>query len=299
MHVPIRQVGGTWEAKAREIAAAMESSGADHDELALVWEAIGRQVLPMVQPLYESPNPVVSFYAARTGLRLGDTRALPVLAAAAGAKDSPFQMAAIEELGRHSISARTTPVLRGLLDDENQAVRLAACDALLRQGDTVKIKRTMIKDQFELDLVDSAGQPMIYVSQSLWQRIVVFGPDPVIRRPMFFRAADDLVTISATEGREKLTVFRKVPRTGRSSEAFEVPPVTSELVRLLGTLPTREGGQGMYGLGLTYGQVVGVLQRMCNSGDIPAGFRLQVLPEVRKIYTQGVPTVGRPDLPGS
>jgi hypothetical protein len=55
----------------------------------------------------------------------------------------------------------------------------------------------------------------------------------------------------------------------------------------------------VYGLGLTYGQVVGVLQRLCNSGDIPAGFRLQVLPEVRKIYTPGVPEVGRPDLPGS
>ncbi len=298
VHVPIRRVGGTWEVKAREIASAMESSGANHDELALVWEAIGRQVLPTVQPLYDSPNPIVAFYAARTGLRLGDTHALAVMATAAEAKGSPLQIAAIEELGHHKLSARTTPVLRTLLDDDNESVRLAACDALAHQGDAAKLRRISIKDQFDLDLVDSNGRPMIYASQSLRQRIVIFGRDIMIRRPMFFSAPEDLVTISATEGQLKLTVFRKVPRTGRTSEAFQVEPVASELVRLLGTVPGGDQSPTVYGLGLTYGQVVSVLQRLCKSGDIPAGFRLQELPEVRRMYTPGA-SVGRPDVPGS
>lgn len=298
MHVPIRQIGGTWEVKAREIASAMESSGANHDELALVWEAIGRQVLPTVQLLYESPNPAVAYYAARTGLRLGDTRALPVMAAVAGAKGSPLQMAAIEELGHHKVSARVTPMLRKLLDDQNESIRFAACDALTRQSDGVKIKRIAIKDQFDLDLVESAGEPMIYVSQSLRPRIVVFGQDVRIRRPVFFSAPEDLVTLSATEGQRKLTVFRKVPRTGRSSQAFEVEPTVSELVRLLGTVPSPEPRKEVYGLGLTYSQVAGVLYRLCKSGDIAAGFRLQELPEVLRIYSQGAASVGRPDMPG-
>ncbi|MCJ7542968.1 MAG: flagellar basal body P-ring protein FlgI [Phycisphaerae bacterium] len=298
MHVPIRQVGATWETKAREIAAAMESSEANHDELALVWEAIGRQVLPTVQPLYESPSPVVAYYAARTGLRLGDIRALPVVAAIAGAKDSPLRMAAIDELGYQKPSSRVTPVLRRLLDDENESVRFAACDALTRQGDGAKIKRIAIKDQFDLDLVESAAEPMIYVSQSLRQRIVVFGRDITIRRPMFFSAPDDLVTLSATEGQLKLTAFRKVPRTGRRSEAFEVEPSVGELVRLLGTVPSPEQGKAVYGLGLTYSQVAGVLYRLCKSGDIPAGFRLQELPEVRRIYSQSEASAGRADVPG-
>jgi flagellar basal body P-ring protein FlgI len=298
MHLPIRLAGGSWETKAREIAAAMESSGANHAELSLVWEAIGRQVLPTVQKLYESPNPAVAFYAARTGIRLGDSRAVPVVAAIAATRGSPLQVMAIEELGRQSLSARVTPTLRGLLDDQNASVRLAAYEALCRQGDTAKIRRIALEEQFDMDLVESGGKPVLYVSQSLQQRIVLFGRDVLIHRPVFFTAAEDLVTISAAEGQEKLTVFRKIPRTGRTSEAFQIDPLVSELVRLLGTIPRRQEPQGVYGLGLTYGQVVGVLYRMCKTGDIPAEFCLQVLPDIRRIYTMGAAPLGRPDMPG-
>ena len=299
MHVPIRQTAGAWEAKAREIASAMETSGANHDELALVWEAIGRQVLPVVQPLYESANPAVSLYAARTGLRFGDIRAVPVVVAVAADKASPFRLAAIDELGRQPLSAKITPALRLLLDDQNESVRLAACDAIIRQGDQTRVTRTTLKDQFEMDRVASAAEPMIYVSQSLRQRIVLFGNDLTVRCPMFFTAPEDLVTISAQEGANKLTVFRKIPATGRSSQTFTIEPSVVELIRLLGTLPARQPGQEVYGLGLTYSQVAGVLHRLCKAGDIPAGFRLQVLPEVSKIYTEGAESVGRPDMPGS
>jgi flagellar basal body P-ring protein FlgI len=299
MHLPIKLTAGSLEVKAREIAEAIESSGVNHDELALVWEAIGRQVLPTVQGLYNSSNPVAAFYAARTGMRLGDSAAVPVAMAVATNRNSPLRVAAIEELGHQNLSAKVTPVLRQLLDDENESVRLAAYEALLKQGDTVKIKRVFLPKQFDMDLVESGGKPILYVSQSSQQKIVLFGKDVLIRRPIFFAAPEDLVTLSAAEGDEKLTVFRKVPRTGRSSEVFQVEPLLSDLVRLLGTLPTRgPSEEKFYGLGLTYSQVVGVLYRLCKSGDVPAEFRLQVLPDIRRIYAQGAAPLGRPDMPG-
>ncbi|MFZ1988177.1 MAG: flagellar basal body P-ring protein FlgI, partial [Alphaproteobacteria bacterium] len=116
MHLPIKLTAGSLEAKAREIAEAIEFSGANHDELALVWEAIGRQVLPTVQKLYDSPNPVAAFYAARTGIRLGDSLAVPVVIAVATNRNLPLRVAAIEELGRQNLSTKVTPALRQLLD---------------------------------------------------------------------------------------------------------------------------------------------------------------------------------------
>jgi hypothetical protein len=300
MHLPIRLTSGSLEIKAREIAAAIESSGTNHDELALVWEAIGRQVLPTVQGLYNASNPVSAFYAARTGMRLGDSAAVPVVVAAATNPNSPLQVAAIEELGRQKLSAKITPVLRQLLNDENESVRLAAYEALLKQGDAAKIQRIALPKQFDMDLVESSGKPILYVSQSAQRKIVLFGKDVLIRRPIFFTAPENLLTINAEEGDEKLTVFRKVPRTERSSEAFQIDPLLSDLVRLMGTLPTRGPmEEKVYGLGLTYSQVVGVLYRLCQSGDVPAEFRLQVLPNIRRIYAQGgAAPLGRPDVSG-
>ena len=54
----------------------MDGPGANHEELALVWEAMGKTILPMVKPLYGSSNAVAGYYAARTGLRLGDPEAM-------------------------------------------------------------------------------------------------------------------------------------------------------------------------------------------------------------------------------
>ena len=85
--------------------------------------------------------------------------------------------------------------------------------------------------------------------------------------------------------------------TNRTSDVFEVAPKVQDLIELLGTLPRAGADKKVFGLGLTYGQVVSVLHRMCKAGDIPAEFRLQVLPEVRRIY-RDTATVGRGDMPG-
>jgi len=107
-----------------------------------------------------------------------------------------------------------------------------------------------------------------------------------------------VVTVHASSPEDELSIFRVIPRTGRNSQTFQAAPRVEDLVRLMGTMPDPGTQSSIYGLGLTYGQVVGILQRMCQEKDIQAEFRLQVLPEVQKIY-KGSVTVGRPDMPGS
>ena len=294
MHLPIRAEESAWEVRAREIAKAIEQPGANHDELALIWEAMGRQVAPFVQPLYTSKNPSAAFYAARTGIRLGDLAAAEVLVRFAESANSPQQIPAIEELGRHRNVTRGITSLRTLIDDQNDMVRLAAYDALVKLGDRGLITRISIPKQFELDIVTSSREYVIYATRTEQPRIVLFGRDMPVSKPVFFCAPDDLVTVNARGDEKQMTVFRKIQRTGRYSDPFHVDFRASSLVETMGWLPEWDDEGNIKGLGLTYGQVVGVLYRMCKEGDIPAKFVLQQQPDVRKIYEDAV-AAGRPD----
>ncbi len=296
MHLPLASGGAATEAHARKIATHMELPGVDHENLALVWEAMGRGILPIVRGLYTSKNNHASYYSARTGLRLGDSGAIFVLIRFAKQANSPLQLEAIHELGRHPSRLRGVPVLRELLDDENELIRVAAYEALARRGDTGKIYRIRVSGGFTLDLVDSKRGYVIYATQMKVKRIVLFGRDMSLRQEVFYNAPDDLVTISSTRGQKRLVAYRKVPASGKVSEPFRMDHYVRTLVETLGSRPERTIEGKIAGLGLTYGQVITVLSQMCKEGDIPAKFVLQQLPDVQKMFGKAS-SIGRPDMP--
>ena len=296
MHLPIRYGQGGWEGYARRIAEQMEQPAANHDELALVLEAMGRQTLPLVQKLYTSSTPAASFYAARTGLRLGDVIAAEVLLRFADSAESPQQLPAVEELGRRPDIIRAAPILRRLLDDSNEQVRLTAYRALLARGDTTVITTIDLPDQFKIDVVKTSRDYAIYATQTMDTRIVLFGQDLAVIHPVYFEAPGELVTVNAFGNSDKLTVFRSVPAVGRKSDPVEVGLAVRDLVEALGRIPEPDENGKVKSLGLSYSQVVGVLYRMSQAGDIPARFVLQPTEDIQRIY-QGGAVMGRPDMP--
>jgi len=306
-HLPVRSGPGEWEQQARKIAGAMEMPGVQHEELALVWEAMGPQILPTIQPLYLSSNAHTAYWAAVAGLRLGDDTAGDVIIRFANTVNSPLQRTAIEELGRHPGLVKATPSLRKLLDDPNELVRVSAYEALVERGDDKSVTRILVgrdplgadahsETQFVLDLVSSHDRPVIYATQSGVPRIALFGKDMQMARPLFFCAPEDTVTVNANNASDKVTVFRKIPRSGANSKAFRIDPYVRSLVQTLGNLPYEDAEGEIHGLGVNYSQILGVLQRLCKRGDVPARFVLQPLPGVQDLY-QDVMTTGRPDMP--
>ncbi|MDY6913729.1 MAG: flagellar basal body P-ring protein FlgI [Planctomycetota bacterium] len=296
LHLPLRSAPGSPERKAREIAAAMAEPTANHEELSLVWEAMGRQVLPIVREYYTSGNAPTAFYSARTGLRLRDTSAAEVILRFATSANSALQIPAVKEIGRHRRIPRGIPTLRRLVDDENELVRIAAYESLLKQGDQGMVRTIDVSGQFKLDLVNSSRGYTIYATQTSEPRIALFGKDMAVSRPLFFNSPDDLLTINARAEDTTLTVFRKIPRTGGYSDTFQVAPRVEKLVVVIGSLPERNLRGEIKGLGLAYSQVVGVLYRLCYEKDIRAKFVLQPLPSIQRIYSRTA-TVGRPDTP--
>ncbi|MFW6133133.1 MAG: flagellar basal body P-ring protein FlgI [Planctomycetota bacterium] len=332
MHLPLHS-GAPQEARARQIIRMMTRPGANHDELALVLEAMGRQVTSLLTPLYTAELPAASFHAARTGLRLGDTRAVDVLVEFARTSGSAFQIPAIEELGRRRRPARALSVLRTLVNVDSETVRVAAYRALRHIGDSRTVERRRVGDEFDLDVVRTTAKPVIYATRTQSPRIVVFGRDIRVRRPVFFTTPDETITVTDGQKHHRLTakdveaedipariaaeqwgsaqrcdeivranpdvdwdtvqpgrrivippenrllVWRTLPRGGRLSEVFYLDHDVLSLIEALGSPARLTTQRRVQGLNLTYGQVVGVLYRMCERGDIPAKFVLQPVPE--------------------
>jgi len=284
------------ERHARQLTEAVELPTARHEDISLAWEAMGRQVLPILQPLYASANPAAAFYSVRAGLRLGDAAAVgPMIHVATQAKGT-FQVPAIQELGRARGLAQCLGTLKRLLSEDNALLRVTAYEALVAHGPTSAVQREDVSGQFVLDVVRAEGDYAVYATRTGRPKIVLFGRDIPVRRPLFYCPPDELVTINAFRADRDIRVYRKIPRSGQMSETFTVQPTAEEMIRTLGKLPTPGRDGRPEGLGLTYSQVVGVLYGLCKQGHVPAKFVLQRPPEVRRIYSL-TPGMGRPDAP--
>jgi hypothetical protein len=293
MHLPMVGTGGQVEQHALRVGAMMEGATLRHEDLAMILEAMGQPAEGVLRSLYTSANPIAAYFAARTGLRLGDAVAVDAMLKHASSS-SKYQIQAIEELGRRREVYRAGALLRSLLDDENNMVRLAAYEALLRRNDPTISSLNMDND-FTIDIVPSTRDFMIYARQSGHARIALFGKRMPVTCPMFYNAPDDLLTVNARAGDKQLTMFRKVPRTGQLSSRFYCDFLIVDMITLWGKRAEMGVDQQVQGMGLTYGQIVGSLSRMCKEGDIPARFVLQEMPDVRKI-SEGSTGAGRPDL---
>ena len=266
------------EAKLRELARYAVAGGADYEHLALAWEAMGRSVIPHIQPFYTHADPRLRFHAARAGLRLDDLTALPVLGASAATATNPQRLAAIRELGRCD-SRQVEHYLLPLLNGPEQELRIAAYEALLQHGHMAIRSSTFrhLLDRgtlnFILDVVDADGPPLIYVRCSRLPRIAVFGSRTLVRPPVFYCAADDSVTVHTVAGADDLRLYAK--RRGRLSEEIVVPPRVAELITALGDLPLRDQADRLRGLGVPHSRIVQILAALCDEGIIPAELVLE------------------------
>jgi len=281
-HLPLQTGAVEWEVHTREIITEMNKDDAEHEALSLVLEAYGRKVLPMLSTLYDSPIDAAAFYAARAGARLGDNAASSVIIRFAEAQDHSHQLPGIETLGEARSLPQSERALRGLLDDPNDMVRIAAYEAL-RKRKSAYVISVPVGGQCVLDIVPTEGPPLVYATRTEHPRIVLFGHDQKLARPVFFTMPEELVTLNAEADDDHVAVWRKLPGRDRYSETFYVPFDVSALVRMLGERPERNLEGKVKGLGLTYGQLVSIMHRLCQERHIPASFVLQPDPVEREL----------------
>ncbi len=269
----------------RKLRALNESLGGDTARLArisLIWEAIGKPAIPALQALYSHERAAVRFYAARAGLALKDSSAIPILAKIAGDASDPQQLQAVRALGDAPLGG-VAENLAPLLDSTDQQVCVAAYEAL-RKHQSSAIRTLEFPDPLDpklpsltLDLVTRNHHPLIYVRRTHAPRVAVFGKNVGIIPPVFYSHPDGAVTVNAEENAKEVTLWRRTP-SGKTSDKLRVPPVAAALIAALADLPLSERGRGYRGLGMHYSYVVQVLDALCRDGSVPARLVLEQTP---------------------
>lgn len=307
LHLPLRFGEQGYEQHAAWIAREIEKPDINQDGLALIWEAMGRQILTIVQKVYSSKNPGAAFYAIRTGLRMGDAHiAGELMLKIARDSESPFQVQAIKALGENQDVLGVKKALEELLNSPNNLTRIAAYDAIMMNPGQQIVKSCNVDNDFILDVVPTKSDYMIYVTQTGQPRIVLFGEGISVENNVFFETPIGDLTVFSKEGdpisddklqqNDHLVIFRKLPDRITISDRFRTNFSLVDTIKILGMPPKLDIVTGKVpGLGLTYSQIVSFLYRMTQQNNIKAKFILQPLPEIRRMY-EFIPSIGRPDV---
>jgi len=296
MALPMSKAPMVLEARAKELAGELTLPEAPLNKVALALEGIGVSVLPLIKPLYTHPRRPVSFYAARTGLRLGDRLALDVIIRHAKDERSPQRREAIHELSEARDNLWASAVLRDLLASGDPQIRILAYEALRRAAPDTVLQVTVGKDpdNFLLELVPSDGPPLVYARRSQIRRIALIGGDHMTcLPPLLYAEPGSPVTLSARQQDPVVTVLRKDHEGKIIVGPLKAPMDVPSLIRFLGQKMTRNQQGKVEGLDLDYSVIVGVLYRLSSKKAINADVRWEE-PNIEDFLGPLAP-VGRPE----
>jgi hypothetical protein len=275
MHLPLASSPILREARTKALTSELGRTDESLDDAALSLEGLGSSVLGPLQALYADPRRAVNYYAARTGLRLGDELAVEVIVRHALDARSPYRMAAIRELGYCQSVGRASEALHLLLVESDTRVRIRAYESL-RKVDPHSIGQIVVGERpqnFLLEVVPCEGPGLIYARRTDSRRIALIGGNRMMfRPPVLYSQPGQPVTLSAPQAAHVLQVVRKEVG-GTSIGPYEVPLDVVRLTRFLGDDMRLGPERRLEGLQLDYAVVLDVLYRLCEKGAISADMR--------------------------
>jgi hypothetical protein len=238
-------------------------------EIAL--EAMGNIATPKLAALLNSSDPEVHFRAARCMFNLGDERGKEALWGMATDKNSPYCIDAINALASASAGQDATSMFRSLLRDDNLNARLIAYDKLVRLKDTA-VSRQLIANSFYLDQVTEAGKPAILISRRDQACVAIFGAPIYCRSNTFVETPDGTITINVPAGEKYATIIRRHPKRTDTIIQLKSSLDIADIIETLCREPLTPTDQGGPGLGVPYSTLVGLLNKMVDSGAVQAEF---------------------------
>lgn len=296
--------------KAKQLADEAQKPEAPLMDISYCWEAIGTPALEHIEPLINSDQPEIAFAATRAAAYIGsEPSAIASLVRIAQTKDNPFQVNAIQILGDLPSSPLVNQQLRALLDSDQNLVRIEAYKVLVAKGDSsifsTPVGHTALGPKFTLDIVQSAGAPIIYVSRHGEPRIAIIGSKPSITLPAMFSTLDDQLSISSGEKKRSVTIFYRGVDVEKPVRVESNPDIAEIAARLGGV-----GNPGDPTLNFSYGDVVAMLQALSdarqiscvlNGQRVPAAFVMQEAPNMQQdiLNAPVIPDQGRPESNGT
>lgn len=277
------------------------------NEMSWCMEALGDQALPIIRELYDYNEIAPRYAALRAGASLGDPMAAEALKKLALEGRGAERLDAILLLGKISAGPTVDLALRDLLQEKPLLVRVTAYEALAERAERNRLNRLLreqitnpdpnairlsptqlqvlaesdipagsiqgvsrkrLGDGFFMDRVQG-GDGLIYITQQGTPRVVVFGQDPKLVKPLFASAWSDRLMINAQSADEPIKLFYRDWKTGAITQQ-DVEPDLPKLIEFFAHKPTPEDPRP--GLGLSYSEVVGALYAIHKAGGMNCNF---------------------------
>ena len=266
-HTTIRQAGA--ESVAMTVRRYLLEHPADADSASWRWQALGVRALPTIRGLYDYAEELPRLAALRAGSKLDDALVVQHLIEMAETGTFQTRLQAIALLADMAINPLIDRTLRSLLNDADVEIRLSAYEALVERRDPFVV-RTSVDGKYLIDVVES-DTPMVYVTQVGQPRLVVFNPKLTIRRPLMLSAWSNRFMIKDLDD-ESLEVYYRAPDAAQGS----INKTDSQLTAFIHFLGhTTSVHDPRPGLGLSYGQTVGLVHQIWRQGYLDADFKAE------------------------
>lgn len=301
------QIDGPLERYAQRYVEAAKAEPYLAAELSLCMEALGEQTLPIVRELYNYNEISPRMAALRAGAKLGDPLAAEPLGRVVKVAKGAERLDAIALLGRINAGPTVDVALREFLLEPQLLIRIGAYEALAQRAERARLNRLIreqytnpdpnairlsptalqvlaesdipagslqgvsrkrLEGEFFLDRVEG-GEPLVYVTQQGTPRLVVFGEEPKLNKPLLVSAWDDRLLIDAQDANGPIRLLYRDWKTGAVTRQ-EVEPDLVKLIEFFAHKPTPEDPRP--GLGLSYSETVGAIYAIHRAGGMNASF---------------------------
>lgn len=281
----LRMVGATYLDQTPELTAARINAHAhglavanDKEDSEIALEALGRECLTTVAALLNASDEEVRFRVARCMLNLRDDRGFATLHEMALSPASQHRLEALEAVAISANRNDAAALARRLLREGEPAVMLAACEHLRRMED-LSVRQESVGRSFSIEQVTQTDRKAIYVTRSGAPRIVLFGAPLTCRNNIFAESPDGMIVVNSQAGQGFVSLTRRHPERAGVLGPVRTGFDLADIIRALGTEPTRTKDGGVAGLGVSYTDVTAIVQQLAIKDMVPAEFWPGPLPE--------------------
>jgi len=257
--------------KSKQLAAEAIKPDAPLMDISYAWEGLGKNALPHIVPLMTHASPDVAYAAARAAAFLEDSSALTALMGMAQNNSHPFQIEAVQTLGKLKSSPLVNGMLRRLLDSDLNTVRIEAYSILAKNGDGSIYSKVIksnsngtLKEKYVLDIVPSKAAPVVYASRTGTPRLAIIGDGAKLKVPIVWTTMNETLMVASNESGTGLTLFYR--GTGaRPIKVLSHMDLAEVVARLGGEGPLTEQR-----LDFNYTDVVGIVQNLTDDKQVSA-----------------------------
>ncbi len=264
------------------LVAAARKPDAPLLDVSYCLEGLGEAAGPYVDELLTDGNPAVVYAAARAGAFVQHQGSIYTLMEIARTEGHPFQVSAVQNLGKLPPSPMIASRLRQLVNSDQQLVRIEAYKTLARHKDPTILSR-VVEERFVLDIVPGDGPPLIYATRSGVPRIAIIGTRAKVEMPLTFTALANQFMISSNLSDRTLTLYYRGEDVRKPVKMLSSPDLPELIARLGG-----DGGEDETRLNFSYSEILGMLESLATQGKIiasatdgqrlPAAVYLQEMP---------------------